>query len=133
MLLVLVLLIGVGAYNYHRNLKLEIATEGPRPFKSYQTADLESLKSAYQQELDAYQRQYQKVRNGRTGVEPSGQLLDEKLANFERARKTGNAMRAATSEVADREARMREINRELNVRASLANGFALHMKRLVSI
>ena len=50
-LLLLVLLCGAGAWNYHRNWEIEKESEGNRPYASYAVKDLESLREAFASEL----------------------------------------------------------------------------------
>ena len=56
--LLLMLLTGLGAWNYHRNLQVEKETEGVRPYESYATDDIQALRDAYEAELAGSQAQF---------------------------------------------------------------------------
>ena len=64
-LLLLVMLSGAGGWNYHRNLQLEAETEGSRPFESYSTDDLATLRDAYQSELSGVRAKFADAKSQR--------------------------------------------------------------------
>lgn len=125
----------LGAWNYHRNLELELAQregEGARPFQGYSDEALEQLAAAYGEQADILERKYKASLERRTGVRDTDGLLAEKVEEFERVRKIGDSIRDATSEVADSEARLRQIRDEQAWRHN-QNQWWLHLKRLTSI
>jgi hypothetical protein len=131
-LLGLVLLIGLGGYNYHRNWQSEQVDQGPRPFETYETADLTALRDAYEVEAAQYEQRYSAQERQRYRSKGEG-LMGERVEDFERIQRNSGRLRELSADVADRQARMRDIERELDIRLAQANGLALHMKRLISL
>jgi hypothetical protein len=130
-LLILALLVGLGGagvYNYHRNWQAEEAV--PRPYRGYADGDLRALIEAYEQELEAPMPEGPAASAARP---PSGALLGEQIAAFERARAAGDAHRERLSERAQREAVLRELQKERALRAQLGGGISLHLRRLLTI
>jgi len=131
-LVVLLAVAAVGVWNYQRNLAAEATDEKPRPFESYATADLEALRSAYSQEISAYQKQFAAQNSKRRRPHETG-LIDERVEEFARVQKTSSRLREIGADVAEREARLHEIDLELGARAARLSGTALHLKRLFTI
>ena len=131
-LLLLVLAMGIGGYNYHRNWTAERAAQGPRPFEGYSAGDLTKLRDAYAQEMEQFEQRYALQRSRRVRATGEG-LMGERLEEFERIQQTSTQLREIATEVADRQARLGEIERELAYRTTLDDGFALHMRRLTRI
>lgn len=132
LLVLLGVLVAAGGYNYHRNLELEAAQEGPRPYESYSEADLQALLEAYRSEAEALERRYEAARRQRVG-EQRGGLLDENIRAFETAWKQGAATREIGGQVAMRQAAIRDLEEELARRESQRDVMALHLKRLLTI
>ena len=132
MLILLVLLCGGGAYNYHRNMAAEQSQQGPRPFGGYDSAALEQLASAYQKEIESYERIYQEARLNRATARETA-LLGDAVRELERVQRSGRKVREATALVAEREARLREIRVEQKMREREQGGIALHLERLTGI
>lgn len=133
-LLVAILVIagGAGGWNYHRNLALETERANSRPFQGYSDADLEQLAAAYEEKVDVLERKYRASLAKRTGVRDNGGLIDEKVQEFERVQKVGESIRAATTQVADSEARLRQIREEQTWRRNDGQ-LSLHLRRLTSL
>lgn len=131
-LALLVLLVGGGAWNYHRNLQAEQRDDRPRPFAKYETTDLEALRAAYAQEAESSRQRYtaQSARRQRASGEG---LMDERVREFERIQRTSDRLRELRADVAEQEARLREIDAELLRRSGAASGMALHLQRLLTI
>jgi hypothetical protein len=132
LLLLLVLLAGAGGYNYYRNMMLEQQDNRPRPFKGYATTDLESLRDAYTGEAARSQKRYDSRDQSRVRASGEG-LIDQRLDEFERIQHNSSALREIGGQVAEQEARVREIEEELQYRSSLKSGMDLHLKRLLTI
>ncbi|MCP5042339.1 MAG: hypothetical protein GY944_15040 [bacterium] len=131
--IILVLAGGLGGWNYHRNLGLEVEQrEGARPFQGYSSDALEDLAAAYGEEADILERKYKASLERRNGVRDTDGLLMDKVQEFERVQKIGDSIRVATSQVADSEARLRQIRDEQAWRRN-ESGWTLHLKRLTSI
>jgi uncharacterized protein HemX len=133
MLVLLVLVIGLGGYNYNRNLQKEETQHGPRAFEAYETEDLTALREAYSDEVSRYENRYQAQDRKRYRVDGSNGLMGENVDQFERVQRNSGRLRELRADVANREARMRDIDEELGIRVALADGFALHLKRLISL
>jgi hypothetical protein len=131
MALVLLIVVG-GAYNYQRNMQAEKSEQGPRPFKGYSSDDLSALRDAYDQEVKAYERTYSARQQQRVRATNAGRM-NEQVDQFERVQRNSAALREATADVAEREAQLRAIERELELRLALGGGLSLHIKRLTSI
>ena len=82
LLVLLVAAGGAGAYNYHRNLQAEATV--PRPYKGYSDSELEALVQAYDDEVTRLDARYLEARQQRA-EQRGGQLLDERVEDFERA------------------------------------------------
>jgi hypothetical protein len=128
----LVLLIGGGGYNYWRNLEQEKREARPRPFESYATPDLESLRGAYAQEVSTAQSRFDAQQRRRVRASGNG-LIGEQIEEFERVKRSTSKLRDLQAEVAESEARLREIDYELGFRRAQLSGLKLHLKRLVTL
>jgi hypothetical protein len=131
-LVLLVALGGAGAWNYQRNLVAEDSDQKPRPFQSYASSDLEALRSAYSQEIAAYQKMYASQDAKRRRASDTG-MIDERVEEFDRVRLASSRLRELSADVAEREARLREIELELRQRAGQLSGLSLHLRRLFTI
>lgn len=133
LLIVLGLAGALGAWNYQRNLALELEQrEGSRPFQGYTDEALEQLAVAYGDQAEVLERRYQASLEHVAGVRNPDGLVMEKVEEFERVRQIGAAVRTATSEVADSEARLRQIRDEQSWRRDTLN-WSLHLQRLTRI
>ena len=77
-------------------------------------------------------QRYEARNTQRTRASGNG-LMGERVREFERIQNTANALRELNTQVAEQEARLGDIEKELTYRASLAAGFGLHLKRLTTI
>jgi hypothetical protein len=127
LLVVLVLLLGAGAFNYYRNFQAEQRT--PRPYRSYSDAQLNALVTAYKQEVKGLDAASPK---GSLRAGPSGQLLGERVAAFQRVQAAGDARRRAEERSAGQEGILRSLEQEQALRQRLGSGLALHLHRLLS-
>lgn len=132
LLVILVMAGGLGGWNYQRNLALETEQANSRPFQGYSDADLEQLAEAYGEKVDILDRKYKASLEKRTGVRDTGGLMAEKVQEFERVQKVGEKIRAATTMVADSEARLRQIREEQQWRRN-DDQLGLHLRRLTSL
>ena len=129
----LLLAVGAGGYNYHRNLVAETVEQGGRPFKGYADQDLVDLKAAYGMQVDSRKGDYDRLAKRRQKSASNKELLAEKILNFERIQRAGDEKRAMAGFVAENQARVQEIEAELAYRQSLNAGLAVHIKRLTTI
>ena len=82
----LLLLVGAGGWNYHRNWEIEKQTDGVRPYKSYEVEDLEALKAAYTSELGGVQSQFEQAKRRR--VRPTRERIKDKDCRREQRRES---------------------------------------------
>ena len=130
--LLAIALCGLGAWNYHRNYQAELAESGPNGFSGYDDASLESLRLAYQSELEAWRREYEAPQSSRTTVRKT-EGVGEGVEEFERVQRFSQRRREVATAVASREARVREIEEEQALRGSAMKTAALHFERLTGI
>ena len=126
---VLTVLLCAGGMNYVRNLQADQASEETRPFHGYQTDDLTALKSAYEAEVAQSESRYQRARAGRQRSQGAA-MMDEAVADFERVRQQSDGLRELSAQLAEREARIRDIEKELAARAVIGEGWEAHLRRL---
>lgn len=123
-LLLLVLVLAGGGYNYWRNLQ----AEPPRPYEAYGDAELGQLIAAYEGEV-SQPGASPPAANGRPGG--SGTLLQQRVDDFEDAQRRGNAHREAMGQIAGQEGVLRQLRDEQQARAE--SPLALHLRRLTTI
>lgn len=102
---------GVGFWNYQRNVAKEAAE--PRPLRGYAEADLVSLAAAYEAEIAVLEQRYEVRKSSPAPEAPSGQLLGDKVRDFERASARGRAIRGAGGDLAEQEAALVDVREEL--------------------
>jgi hypothetical protein len=117
LLALLVVLVGLSAWNYHRNLTAE--KDVPKSaFSGVSTGDLEVLKAAYQSEVDAL------TAKGGLGKRATARTTTGGVAGgareFERVQRAMRATREKGYEIAERQAAIEAIEREQALRASTA-------------
>jgi len=118
LLALFVALVGAGAYNYQRNLKLEQEREAKRPLHGYAKADLEKLAAAYRQEIAKLTARYEAAKASRSGVR-SHELLGEQAKEFERVTKESDGVREVGAVLSEREAALRDVEDELHQRTDV--------------
>jgi len=134
-LLVLLLLViagSAGGYNYHRNLQVERQEQGPRTLQKYSDAELVTLAAAYQSEIDQFM-EIVTTASSKPVVVRGAARMQGRVREFERIQQGGEQLRALRGQLIDREGKLAQIEKEQAIRASHANGLALHMKRLLTI
>ena len=130
-LALLVILGGAGEYNYQRNKAAE-ESAAPRTYRGYSDDEIAALIQAYEREVEVLESRYAAAK-GRNQEARGGGLIDEQIAEFERAQRTGASTRSMGGEVARQEAVLRELRREQSLRGGSANSLKLHLRRLVTI
>jgi len=132
-MLVLLLLLGgvagAGAWNYQRNLKKELSV--PRPWRSYAEADVQAMAEAYRQEIVQYEKAW-KAASGARAEQHGGDLIGDRVADFDAVQATTTRARALRSEMADREVVLEQLERELQFKAGERDLTALHIRRLTT-
>lgn len=124
-------LAAAGAWNYHRNLRAEAAAEAARPLSGYATADLEALAAAYRQEIEVHAARYAAAR-ARGSEARDRAHLDQQVREFENVQRRSAATRAAGAALAEREAELRRIEEELQVRGDRRHGWDQFLARLLT-
>ena len=61
------------------------------------------------------------------------QLLDERVDDFERARRVSQDLRSLRAEASGQQAILDELQREADLRAGAASGWTLHWERLTTL
>jgi hypothetical protein len=132
LLLLLVALLGVGAWNYHRNYQLERANEHGRPYSGYSTHEVELLRDAVAGELEATRARFARARGHRMRSARDQGSVGDNARQFNRTTRASNAIRDAAGDVAVQESLKAALDQELTARAGAGEGMALHLKRLTS-
>lgn len=133
LILLLILVLGLGGWNYHRNWQIEKEQEGPRPYAGYSTEDLEALNAAYATDRAAMEKKLGDAKRQRGRLSREQGSISANIDQFSKTTRTSSAIRNAAGDLAERQARIQELDEELAYRASLADGMKLHWKRLVSL
>ncbi len=130
LLVLLLLLVGAGAWNYQRNLELE--SQEDRPLRGYAEADLEKLLGAYQQEAQRLASRAGATRRA-SPRDTQGQLVGESVHEFERVQRASRRVRDAHGDVAEVELMVERINQELSRRGGERDPTAVFLRRLTTI
>lgn len=128
--LLMILMAGLGTVgfrNYQRNVAAEANT--PRPYRTYDVAQLEQLEVAYQVELDGLVARYSNVSGNPINAQDKG-LIGERIKEFERVQRLSNSVRSLGYEISEREAALNEVSSELRSRADMAPGVKLFLRRV---
>lgn len=128
LLLVLVgILVGGGTWNYRRNLKIEEAE--PRPYRSYSFEQLESLKAAYQKQVDTYTQRYREASSRQVRVREGG-LIGEQVDEFERVQRISQGTRAIADQYAKNQVQLDALVAEMSRRARERETWKVFLTRL---
>ena len=132
LLLLLVALVGIGAWNYHRNYANEQASQRGRPYAGYSTKEVELLRDAAAGELAKAQGRLERAQRGRVRSARDRGSVATNVAQFGRVTRASDALRDATSTVAERKALKEALDRELSQRSGATTGLARHLARLTT-
>jgi hypothetical protein len=116
LLILLGILGGAGTWNYRRNLAIENAE--PRPYRSFSSEDLESLRSAYQAEVDVYTQRFRQASSKSVRVRDGG-MLREQVDEFERVQKLSVGKRDIASQYAKHQVQLDAVDAEIARRATV--------------
>ena len=131
--LLLLIVAAAGAWNYHRNLQIELQTQGPRPYESLAKPEVEALRSAYAADLEGVRAQLVHAKRQRGRVARDIDSIAKNVEQFEQTKRTSTAIRNALDDVTERESRIAELDKELEMRTRFGTGMARHLKRLTTI
>jgi hypothetical protein len=128
--LLIILLVGVGGWNFYTNTQLENAV--PRPFQNYSDAGLEQLISQYQGDMDVHNKRYQAATSGPSvRVQERGHLGDQ-VNEFERVQRISQQRRGMENQVTDRQISLDQLRSEQGKRAADRPIYRLVFRRLFS-
>ena len=130
LLILLLLLVGGGTWNYQRNLARE--SQEDRPMRGYAEADLEKLLAAYKGEQQRLSR-----RSDTTHLagerNSSGKGVAENVREFERVQRQSSRVRDAHGDLAETELMVARIEQELARRDSERDPTAVMIRRITTI
>ena len=127
LLILLGILVGGGTWNYQRNLKIEESE--PRAYRGYSLEQLESLKAAYQKEVDTHTQRYRSASAGKVRIREGG-LIGEQVDEFERVQRISQGKRSIANQYAKNQVQLDELVAEISRRGSESESWALFLKRL---
>ena len=130
--LLLLALVGVGAWNYHRNYQLERASERGRVYSGYSTHEVELLRDAAAAELKTARVRFDRAQGQRAGSARDRGTVAGNVRQFDRTTRASSAIRDAASDLSERESLKTALDQELSLRVGSSTGMALHLKRLTS-
>lgn len=107
LLILLLALVGLSAWNYHRNAALESAQ--PSPYAGVSDRDLDLLIAAYRSEIDAMRAQG--GADHRATARDTGRI-DRGIREFERVQGVSRSAREAGYAIAEREAAVAALEQE---------------------
>lgn len=120
LLMLLALIGGVGAWNYHKNVALD--EQEYRPFRGHSDEALHQLIDAYENERDEDKKAYLEI-SGRRASAKTKPMLDEQVAEFERIQRHGLRTRELRNAVAGHQATLKELKKEASRRNLDADNF----------
>ncbi len=120
LLMLLALIGGVGAWNYHKNVALD--EQEYRPFRRHSDEALHQLIDAYENERDEDKKAYLEI-SGRRASAKTKPMLDEQVAEFERIQRHGLRTRELRNAVAGHQATLKELKKEASRRNLDADNF----------
>jgi hypothetical protein len=114
-LLLLALLIGgLGAWNYQRNVEAE--SKEIRPYRAYSDADLESLELAFRAELEILDARYEQGKGLKFKATNQG-FGQAQVDEFERVQRASHAKREIGYQAAEGQATLDAVVQERELRA----------------
>ncbi len=130
--LLLLVLLGAGAWNYQRNYRLERASELGRAYSGYSTHEVELLRDAVASELATARVRFDRAKRNRAGSARDRGTLAGNAAQFNRTARASDSIGNAASDVAERESLKAALDQELALRTGSSAGMALHLQRLTT-
>jgi len=124
--LLLAVLVGGAAWNFHRNLAREQAEF--RPYRGYSDADLAALVAAYEQESKATGHRYDAAVDRRAHVQAKGDVMGN-VREFDRAQKVRLAARDARSDYAGARTSLEGLKKEVARRAGDRSRLQVFLRR----
>ncbi len=128
--LLLGLLVGLGGWNYKRNLEME--SQDPRTFAEYSDQDVEVMKSAMQGEVENLEAAYQAAMAKDTSAKAQTSSGD-RFQDFKRVQEETHEVRELGMLVSQKQKVLRELKQEARYRSERAMAFKTHLRRLTTI
>jgi hypothetical protein len=133
MVLLLIVLLSAGGWNYFRSYQADLKNHRNMPFSSYSTSDLSALQAAYQQAWESSRSAYSQKRSARD--RPPRQNSDlpnlaDRVKALEQSQAKAGGLRSAQADFAQAEARLGEIKAEIERRSEALAGLRVHFERL---
>ncbi len=113
-MLLLLILVVAGGWNYHRNAVIENAV--PRPYRGYSDEELDQMISAYQGEVEVQMARYRSAGNVNKVEVQGGGLLEDRIDEFERAQRASQARRDRAYKVTDNQIVVEQLAKERVIR-----------------
>jgi hypothetical protein len=126
-LMLLAGMVGLGAWNFHRNVAVE--KQEPRPFRTYSDSEVEALITAYEEDIASFTRKWEKVTGEKVNVQ-NFTHRDSRIREFERVQKIGRQTREMTGELAKRHVALGELHEEQAKRVQERRVVLIFLKRL---
>ncbi len=130
LLLLLAIVGGAGAWNYHQNLEIEKREH--RPFRGYSDADLETLRDVYAGHTDLTSERYQAALAKQAEARTMS-LLGEQVREFERVQDIAVQKRDARDRLADSQATLQLVEQEQRKRDQERDVLKLFARRVFTI
>ncbi|HIG01504.1 MAG TPA: hypothetical protein EYQ66_09410 [Myxococcales bacterium] len=133
MVFLLIVLFSAGGWNYFRSYQADLKNHRNMPFSSYSTPDLSALQAAYNQALESSRSAYSEKRSAqdrppRRNSDRSN--LADRVRALERSQAKAGGLRSAQADLAQAEARLGEIEAEIERRSEFLAGLRVHFERL---
>jgi hypothetical protein len=126
-LLLLVMLIGgLGTWNYQRNVEAE--SKEIRPYRGYSDADLEALELAFRAELETLDARYEQVKGLKFKATDQG-FGQAQVDEFERVQRASQAKREIGYQAAEGQATLNALVKERALRSQLGPPWLAILKR----
>lgn len=129
LIFLLVALIGVSGWNYHRNSEREAAR--PRPYAAYSDEDLAKLREAYASQAGALSDRYERASSRRSGSQEV-RGVQEGIDQFQQVQQASRAVRALGSQASQEQASLTAIQEEQAYRAEFG-GPVMRVLRLAFV
>ncbi len=131
--LALIFLLGAGGWNYYRSYRADVGNHRSRPFGTYATPDLIVLQSAYGREVESNRNAFareQSSQQRQARENPAGHGQSDRVKTLEKRQAAAGALRNARADFAQSEARLRDVEAELQRRTELFSPLRFHLERL---
>ena len=123
--LILLVMVGALAFNYHRNVQAE--SQEDRPYRGHATEDLESLLAAYEGRQGTQSARYEAAA-GRRAKAQGKAYFDEQVREFERVQRVHRRAAERRDQLAGTQVVVKQIKKELAKRESEGDGLQRFMR-----